>query len=79
MIQVPESVWWHDMYLDASARGGGGGRVSAIETDTKLFIVNLDFGVSIEDVKVYTYTIYMSNCCSYVIWLLLSSWSQIIS
>lgn len=39
------------MYSDASARGGGGGRVSAIETDTKLFIVNLDFGVSTEDVK----------------------------
>ena len=47
-------MWQHDMYSDASARGGGGRRVSAIETDTKLFIVNLDFGISTEDVKVYT-------------------------
>lgn len=53
-IQAPESAWQHDMYSDASARGGGGGRVSAIETGTKLLITNLDFGVSTEDLKVYT-------------------------
>nr|BAJ95407.1 predicted protein [Hordeum vulgare subsp. vulgare]BAJ96025.1 predicted protein [Hordeum vulgare subsp. vulgare]BAK08160.1 predicted protein [Hordeum vulgare subsp. vulgare] len=49
--KAPESAWQHDMYSDASARGGGGGRVSAIETGTKLFITNLDFGVSTEDLK----------------------------
>uniref|UniRef100_A0A453ID12 RRM domain-containing protein n=1 Tax=Aegilops tauschii subsp. strangulata TaxID=200361 RepID=A0A453ID12_AEGTS len=49
--KAPESAWQHDMYSDASARGGGGGRVSAIETGTKLLITNLDFGVSTEDLK----------------------------
>lgn len=56
-IQAPESAWQHDMYSDVAAGGGGGsgggGRVSAIETGTKLYISNLDFGVSTEDIKVY--------------------------
>lgn len=30
----------------------GGGRTSSIETGTKLYISNLDYGVSNEDVKV---------------------------
>jgi hypothetical protein len=53
-IQAPESAWQHDKFADVAARGGAGGRVSAIETGTKLFITNLDFGVSSEDIKVYT-------------------------
>jgi hypothetical protein len=53
-IQAPESAWQHDKFADVGARGGAGGRVSAIETGTKLFITNLDFGVSSEDIKVYT-------------------------
>uniref|UniRef100_A0A0D9Z5E9 RRM domain-containing protein n=1 Tax=Oryza glumipatula TaxID=40148 RepID=A0A0D9Z5E9_9ORYZ len=52
---APESAWQHDMYSDVAAGGGGGsgggGRVSAIETGTKLYISNLDFGVSTEDIK----------------------------
>uniref|UniRef100_A0A0D3FGW2 RRM domain-containing protein n=1 Tax=Oryza barthii TaxID=65489 RepID=A0A0D3FGW2_9ORYZ len=35
----------------AQGGSGGGGRVSAIETGTKLYISNLDFGVSTEDIK----------------------------
>jgi THO complex subunit 4 len=50
-IQAPESAWQHDKFADVGARGGAGGRVSAIETGTKLFITNLDFGVSSEDIK----------------------------
>lgn len=53
-IQAPESAWQHDMYSDVPAGRGGSGRVSAIETGTKLFITNLEFGVSTEDVKVYS-------------------------
>lgn len=30
----------------------GGGRASSIETGTKLYISNLDYGVSNEDIKV---------------------------
>jgi hypothetical protein len=43
------------MYPAVAAGGGGGGRVSALETGTKLYISNLDFGVSNEDIKVYTF------------------------
>lgn len=53
MIQAPESMWQHDMYSNASARSGGGGMVSAVETVTKLFITNLYFGVSTKDVKIH--------------------------
>ncbi|KAL6645806.1 hypothetical protein ACP70R_017414 [Stipagrostis hirtigluma subsp. patula] len=53
--KAPDSAWQHDMYPAVAAGGGGagagGGRVSAIETGTKLYISNLDFGVSNEDIK----------------------------
>ena len=53
-IQAPNAAWQHDMYPAVAATGGGsGGRVSAIETGTKLYISNLDFGVSNDDIKVY--------------------------
>ncbi|KAG1337901.1 THO complex subunit 4A [Cocos nucifera] len=50
--KAPESAWQHDMY--ANQTGGysaPAARVSAIETGTKLYISNLDYGVSNEDVK----------------------------
>lgn len=43
------------MFVDQGFGGfqaGVGGRASAIETGTKLYISNLDYGVSNEDVKV---------------------------
>ncbi|CAA0823143.1 THO complex subunit 4A [Striga hermonthica] len=45
--KAPDSVWGHDMF------SGGGGRApaSGIETGTKLYISNLDYGVSNEDIK----------------------------
>ncbi|CAM0872536.1 unnamed protein product [Alopecurus aequalis] len=49
--KAPESAWQHDKFADVAPRGGAGGRVSAIETGTKLFITNLDFGVSSDDIK----------------------------
>ncbi|CAN6284721.1 unnamed protein product [Urochloa humidicola] len=51
--KAPDAAWQHDMYPGVAAGGGssGGGRVSAIETGTKLYISNLDFGVSNEDIK----------------------------
>jgi len=42
------------MYPAVAAGGGGGGRVSGLDIGTKLYISNLDFGVSNEGIKVYT-------------------------
>ncbi|KAK4408582.1 THO complex subunitA [Sesamum angolense] len=42
--KAPESAWGHDMF-------SAGGRASSIETGTKLYISNLDYGVSNEDIK----------------------------
>lgn len=51
--KAPETTWQHDMFAD---QGGAfpaqqAGRASAIETGTKLYISNLDYGVSNEDIK----------------------------
>jgi THO complex subunit 4 len=50
------------MYPGAAAGGGSGGRVSAIETGTKLYISNLDFGVSNDDIKVYASPARIVSC-----------------
>lgn len=50
--KAPDSAWQHDMY--ANQTGGFSAsvaRVSAIETGTKLYISNLEYGVSNEDIK----------------------------
>ena len=54
LFQAPETAWQHDMYADqgVAAYGGQGGRASSIETGTKLYISNLDYGVSNDDIKV---------------------------
>lgn len=51
--KAPETTWQHDMFADqgTSFPAQQGGRASAIETGTKLYISNLDYGVSNEDVK----------------------------
>ncbi|XP_050212727.1 THO complex subunit 4A [Mercurialis annua] len=53
--KAPESAWQHDMFADqvfqGQGGGAGGGRASAIETGTKLYISNLEYGVSNEDIK----------------------------
>lgn len=50
--KAPETAWRHDMYAN---QGGGfpnqANRASGIETGTKLYISNLDYGVSNEDIK----------------------------
>ncbi|XP_077214401.1 THO complex subunit 4A-like [Tasmannia lanceolata] len=51
-IQAPEAVWQHDMFSDpVPSLMAPASRASAIETGTKLFISNLDYGVSNEDIK----------------------------
>ncbi|CAA2968787.1 THO complex subunit 4A-like [Olea europaea subsp. europaea] len=45
VAKAPESTWGHDMFSAAAGRG------SNIETGTKLYISNLDYSVSIEDIK----------------------------
>ncbi|KAL6275905.1 THO complex subunit 4A isoform X2 [Prunus avium] len=51
--KAPETAWQHDLYADqgAAAFPPQAGRASAIETGTKLYISNLDYGVSNEDIK----------------------------
>ncbi|XVF20099.1 hypothetical protein REPUB_Repub11eG0168900 [Reevesia pubescens] len=50
--KAPETMWQHDMYSDKGAAFQGQvGRASAIETGTKLYISNLDFAVSNDDIK----------------------------
>ncbi|KAL9247689.1 hypothetical protein vseg_021096 [Gypsophila vaccaria] len=48
--RAPETLWQHDMYRNQGGLGGGGG-ASSIETGTKLYISNLDYGVSNDDLK----------------------------
>nr|XP_043619254.1 THO complex subunit 4A-like [Erigeron canadensis] len=47
--KAPVAAWKHDMFPDQAM--GIGGRSSAVETGTKLYISNLDYGVSNEDIK----------------------------
>ncbi|CAA7406315.1 unnamed protein product [Spirodela intermedia] len=51
--QAPDTVWQHDMYSDPAASYPGPcvARASAIETGTKLYISNLDYAVSNDDIK----------------------------
>lgn len=50
--KAPESAWQHDMFMDKGAAfQGQAGRASSIETGTKLYISNLEYGVSNDDIK----------------------------
>ncbi|CAN1135283.1 THO complex subunit 4A [Linum perenne] len=51
--QAPESSWQHDKFNDASAAvaSGRGSRAGSLETGTKIYISNLDYGVSEDDIK----------------------------
>ncbi|RDX93452.1 THO complex subunit 4A [Mucuna pruriens] len=53
--KAPESTWQHDLFADQHVAVAGfaaqGGRASSIETGTKLYISNLDYGVSNDDIK----------------------------
>ncbi|EOY07572.1 RNA-binding family protein [Theobroma cacao] len=51
-VQAPDTTWQHDMFVDDGAGfPSAAGRASSIETGTKLYISNLDYGVSNEDIK----------------------------
>ncbi|XP_038694924.1 THO complex subunit 4A-like isoform X2 [Tripterygium wilfordii] len=50
--KAPEMPWQHDMYtVPGMGYGVQAGGASSIETGTKLYISNLDYGVSNEDIK----------------------------
>lgn len=51
--KAPEATWQHDLYADqgVAAYPAPGGRASSIETGTKLYISNLEYGVSNDDIK----------------------------
>ena len=54
ILRNPDGQWDHDMFEEdagASLKPNTG-----IETGTKLFISNLDFGVSNEDIKVAVFS-----------------------
>uniref|UniRef100_A0A5B7AAH8 Putative THO complex subunit 4A n=1 Tax=Davidia involucrata TaxID=16924 RepID=A0A5B7AAH8_DAVIN len=52
--KAPDLAWKHDMFAVDQAMaypGQVGGRASSIETGTKLYVSNLEYGVSNEDLK----------------------------
>ncbi|OAE31720.1 hypothetical protein AXG93_3384s1950 [Marchantia polymorpha subsp. ruderalis] len=50
--RAPETTWQHDLFEDGTGAGvAPGGRGMGIETGTKLYISNLDYGVSNDDIK----------------------------
>ncbi|XP_008803415.1 THO complex subunit 4A-like isoform X2 [Phoenix dactylifera] len=50
--KAPDAAWQHDMYANQTGgHSAPAARVSAIETGTKLYISNLDYAVSNEDIK----------------------------
>eukprot|EP01018_Ginkgo_biloba_P000202 Gb_18965 [translate_table: standard] len=49
--KAPESTWQHDMYDEQMTEAAPSARLLKIETGTKLYISNLDYGVSNEDIK----------------------------
>lgn len=49
MSKAPDSFWQHDMFGNQGVVVGVG--ASSIETGTKLYISNLDYGVSNDDIK----------------------------
>ncbi|CAL9055949.1 unnamed protein product [Musa banksii] len=52
VAKAPDSAWQHDKYAaQTGALPAPAGRASSIETGTKLYISNLEYGVSNEDIK----------------------------
>lgn len=51
MSKAPDTFWQHDMFGNQGGGGAGGVGASSIETGTKLYISNLDYGVSNDDIK----------------------------
>lgn len=47
--QAPDFTWQHDMFAGAALPGAA--RAPSIETGTKIYVSNLDYGVSNEDIK----------------------------
>ncbi|KAJ7977101.1 THO complex subunit 4A [Quillaja saponaria] len=52
-VEAPETVWKHDMFMsdDAEAYPVRAGPVSSVESGTKVFVSNLHYGVSNDDIK----------------------------
>ncbi|KAL3695580.1 hypothetical protein R1sor_009656 [Riccia sorocarpa] len=50
--RAPDTTWQHDLFEDGTGAGvATAGRGMGIETGTKLYISNLDYGVSNDDIK----------------------------
>lgn len=55
--RAKDLVWQHDLFNDSMRAVG----LTGIETGTKLYISNLEFGVSNEDIKVRSSISFISN------------------
>ena len=61
---IAEGAWQHDLYDAGAAASVLPGATGGFETGTKLYISNLEFGVSQDDVKVsYSRSSFLLHLC----------------
>ena len=63
-------TWQHDLNANQHVAAAGylaqGGRAASIETGTKLYISNLDYGVSNDDIKVIIISLFFLLCVCFL-------------
>ena len=66
---IADGAWQHDLFDAGAAASVLPGATGGFETGTKLYISNLEFGVSQDDVKVsYSRSLFLPHlCCAFEI------------